>query len=173
MEVFEQLVEHVESSDLADDDKTSLLNSLRPLRHESINRSGQLFAAGKLGDRTYMDNPPESPAQFFKKSYGVRSNLVHRNEPQPDRRVVIERGLYLEGFVSHVLASALDDFDPRAAPPDAAPDPAGAAGVPDAGDAELAHGTSRSGGVTPRGQGPVAFMRSGALGLTRFVTRRR
>jgi len=133
MEVFEQLVEHVERSDLAYDDKTSLLNSLRPLRHESINRSGQLFAAGRLGDRTYMDNPPESPAQFFKKSYGVRSNLVHGNEPQPDRRVVIERGLYLEGFVSHVLASALDDFDPRAAPPDAAPETTGEV-APDAGD---------------------------------------
>lgn len=110
--VLGELLAHVENSHLCEVDKTALLNSLRPLRNESISRCGQRLAA-TLGDRTYMDNSPQSPVDFFKRSYGVRSNLVHGNERDLDQRDLSERGMHLEAFVSHLLGTELNGFQPR------------------------------------------------------------
>jgi hypothetical protein len=78
----------------------SLVGALRKLREESITNAGRRFAA-TLGDRRYME---EEPAQFFSRTYDLRSRLVHGGVPRPTFGEVNQRVGHLELFVGDLLS---------------------------------------------------------------------
>jgi len=64
-----------ESRLLSNNEKSSLTDSLKWLKYESINQSGRNLASSRLGERRYMGK--KGPA-FFSHCYRIRSRLVHR-----------------------------------------------------------------------------------------------
>lgn len=87
---------------LTEDERNSLIGSLRWLRRESINQTGKKLAASRLADRTYRGVSPED---FFALCYRHRSNLVHGNVPIPDYQTIGSLSGELERFVSDLIVA--------------------------------------------------------------------
>jgi len=95
----DQLVAATRGAGLAPEETESLVNALGNLKRESINRAGQRLAE-ILGSRFYLE---QSPADFFKQCYGLRSRLVHGNLPYPTFDDVNIQAGALELFVRDLL----------------------------------------------------------------------
>jgi len=71
---------------------------------ESINHTGRKLATTRLGSQHYGGKDADS---FFSYCYGIRSRLVHGQQPIPDRAEVGSAAASLEVFVSDLLAGEL------------------------------------------------------------------
>ena len=69
---------------MPEDDKESIVGSLRHLTNESLRQAGRRLAT-TLGDRTYLRLEPK---EFFVKCYDLRSRVVHGATPFPTREEV-------------------------------------------------------------------------------------
>ena len=94
------LIAQTNASALQRNEIDPLVGALRKLREESITNAGRRLAA-TLGDRRYMD---EEPAQFFSRTYDLRSRLVHGAVPRPTLGEVNQRVGHLELFVGDLLS---------------------------------------------------------------------
>jgi hypothetical protein len=97
------LISATRSSTLPQQEIDSIVGSLNLLYSESIGRAGRRLAQS-LGDRRYDEEPP---AEFFRRCYDIRSQLVHGHHPRPPQSEVNRRAANLEVFVSHLLAGDL------------------------------------------------------------------
>lgn len=70
----EHLIELTEESALAQSAKSSLLGSLKWLRHESINHMCKELVTRHLGEKEYGGKKAQ---QFFRDCYSIRSELLH------------------------------------------------------------------------------------------------
>jgi hypothetical protein len=95
----DQLIAATHGAGLGPEETESLVNALGNLKRESINRAGQRLAE-TLGSRSYLE---QSPANFFKQCYGLRSRLVHGNQPYPTFDDVNVQAGALELFVRDLL----------------------------------------------------------------------
>jgi hypothetical protein len=95
---IESLIEIAANQEL--DDRASIIGGLKELRYESIGRSGRKLVA-RLGDRQYNDL---SSIKFFNYCYGLRSDLVHGNDPRPSRSEVDLAAAGLEVLLSDLFA---------------------------------------------------------------------
>lgn len=110
------VLRHVESpiaataaaESLPTEERESLLGSLQWLRQESISRTGKKLAEGRLGGRTYLDQPP---GKFFLHCYSVRGRLVHGRRPFPTREEIDSLAAGLELFVGDLLSGPLVDVE--------------------------------------------------------------
>jgi hypothetical protein len=97
---------------LEEDDRSSLVGSLKGLQRPSINQAGKRLVQG-LGDRQYMDGEAtqrsETATQFFRACYKVRNALVHGNLDRPAHDVMALRAAYLAKFVADLFAVELQD----------------------------------------------------------------
>ena len=93
---------------LQESEKVSLRGSLEGLRHQSIRRAGSELAETRLGDRRYDGS---SAAQFFKRCYDLRSNLVHASPPVPSLKDIGAVVHPLEVFVSDLLSGDLVEVE--------------------------------------------------------------
>jgi hypothetical protein len=94
-----QLIAATHGAGLAPEETESLVNAVGNLKRESINRAGQRLAE-TLGSRLYLEH---SPADFFKQCYGLRSRLLHGNQPYPTFDDVNIQAGALELFVRDLL----------------------------------------------------------------------
>jgi len=97
----EILIEQTRASALPKDEIESICGALRWLRDESIGQSGRQLVQ-VLGSKTYLDETPEA---FFRRSYEIRSRLVHGAGRRPTLKEVSARGATLEVFVADVLSA--------------------------------------------------------------------
>lgn len=112
----EAAIEHVEnmltltreSHLLSKEEKKSIDSSLRWLRQESINQTGQKLADNRLGARTYGGHKART---FFSKCYRLRSRLVHGLVPIPTREEIGLAAANMEVFVSDLLSGSLLDIE--------------------------------------------------------------
>jgi hypothetical protein len=104
----EHLIGLTQAADLPKSEKSSLLDSLKWLRDQSIGQAGRALAA-TLGDRTYTDM---TPPKFFAHCYDLRSRLVHGKTPLPERQEVRVTAGQLERFVANILSRELLDKVP-------------------------------------------------------------
>ena len=101
----EDLIAQTKSSNsLPAEHRSSLLGSLSWLRNESISQAGRRFARERLGDQEYLEMTAE---KFFTYCYGIRSRLIHGQEPIPTRNEVSLAAATLEGFVADILSGSL------------------------------------------------------------------
>ncbi|MFB9963877.1 hypothetical protein [Sinosporangium siamense] len=96
------LFKQTKQADLPVRERDALLGALRDLRKQSIGQAGQALAS-MLGDQQFAD---ETPADFFKKCYTLRSQLVHGTVPRPSREVVGQRAATLQIMVGKLLSMA-------------------------------------------------------------------
>jgi hypothetical protein len=103
-----KLIELTDESEIPESERTSLRGSLQFLLNQSIQQAGRDLVA-PLSGRTYHG---EEPVKFFRKSYTIRSQIVHGSTPRPDRLEVGMRAANLELMVGHLLSlEILDDFE--------------------------------------------------------------
>lgn len=96
------------SESLSDEEKGSLLGSLKWLKCESINQTGRKLAFDRLGNRMYMG---KSAPAFFSYCYGIRSRLVHGAHPLPTQQEIGTAVAQLEVFVSDMLTGDLSNIE--------------------------------------------------------------
>lgn len=109
VEQVNELVRLTREAELPQDDKESIVGSLRHLTKESLRQAGRRLAR-TLGDRTYLSLEPE---KFFDVCYDLRSRVVHGAIPFPTNEEVGRFAASLEVFVAHLLAGPefLDQLD--------------------------------------------------------------
>ena len=95
-------IKQIDASPLEEQERNSLIGSLRWLRDKSINQAGRRLATARLGDRMY-DN--KSAPAFFSYAYGLRSRLVHGDPPEFQE--VSHAVAPLEQFVADLLTVPL------------------------------------------------------------------
>lgn len=103
-EHVDRLIAHTRSSSLSEDEKNSLIGSLRWFRYESISRAGRTLASARLGKKIYDS---KSAPDFFTHCYRLRSNLVHGKFPIPTFEEIGAAAANLESFVSDILTCHL------------------------------------------------------------------
>lgn len=101
-EHVDRLIEHTRSASLLEDEKNSMIGTLRWLRNESINQAGGRLASSRLDDRSYDGR---SAPDFFSYCYQLRSDLVHGNLPIPTFQEMGSAAGTLEVFVADLLTS--------------------------------------------------------------------
>jgi hypothetical protein len=95
-------------------ERQSFLSSLGHLLDESISAAGRRLV-GALDSRiTYMG---ETPEQFFRACYNLRSALVHGSGKRPSPEDVDRRAADLEAMVSDLLSLPLLGVQPTRFPP--------------------------------------------------------
>lgn len=92
------------SEQLSSEEKESLLQSLKWLRNESINKTGRKLAERCLRGRSYMKK--EAPS-FFSYCYNLRSRLAHGTFPFPSQQEIGSAVTPLAKFVSDILSGDL------------------------------------------------------------------
>ena len=107
-EHVDKLIRDTARSSLTEQEKQSIIGSLRWLMEESIGQAGRRLSA-KLRERRYMDLPP---VKFFTRCYHLRSQLAHGAVPRPSREEVDRTAACLERFVGHLLSGPLLDEMP-------------------------------------------------------------
>jgi len=100
VEQVDELIRLTREADMPEDDKESIVGSLRHLTNESLRQAGRRLAT-TLGDRTYLRLEPK---EFFVKCYDLRSRVVHGATPFPTREEVGPFAATLEVFVADLLA---------------------------------------------------------------------
>lgn len=102
----DHLIELTTAADLPDEERRSLLGSLRWLRSYSIRAAGRLMIRDRLGGRMYGDTEAED---LFLNAYEMRNRLLHGGTPFPSRTEVDRLGSPLEVLVGHLIAGPLMD----------------------------------------------------------------
>jgi hypothetical protein len=100
VEHVDEMVRLTREAELPQDDKESMVGSLRHLTNESLRQAGRRLAK-TLGDRTYLSLDPE---KFFDVCYELRSRVVHGAIPFPTNEEVGRFAASLEVFVANLLA---------------------------------------------------------------------
>lgn len=95
---IERLVEQTKSADIPNEDRDSLLGSLRHLKKESISQAGKKMSEALLGSKKYAD---KKPSDFFKYIYNLRSQLVHSGNL--DQRKISPIFNEIDKFVADIL----------------------------------------------------------------------
>ena len=98
----EGLIEQTAKSGLPESEVLSISTSLTWLLDESIGQAGRRLAR-HLEPRTYMNLAPD---RFFTKCYGVRSQLLHGEQPPPSWAEVCALAASLECFVADLITQA-------------------------------------------------------------------
>ncbi|MEV0597645.1 hypothetical protein [Nonomuraea cavernae] len=98
--LVDHLIDQAKRADIPVRERDSLIGSLRSLRKQSIGQAGQSLAS-RLGDQQFSG---ESPAEFFKNCYALRSHLVHGKVPRPSREAVGLRAATLQIMVGRLLS---------------------------------------------------------------------
>lgn len=93
---------------LSQDEKKSLIGSLKWLYNQSINQAGRELARRIIGEKKYADKSPEA---FFSHCYSIRSRLVHGASPLPTQETIGKIVGQLEIFVSDILSGDLKDIE--------------------------------------------------------------
>lgn len=96
----ESFVLQTKQANLPDQEKNSILGTLRWLRVESINQAGRRMVNERLGDRIYLEM---TAPDFFTHCYQMRSNLVHGNLPTPTFEDIGKVTATTEVFASELL----------------------------------------------------------------------
>lgn len=99
----DQIIKLTNAANFPRPERDSLIGALRLLRKESITQAG-IRLSTILGGQSYMDGA-EDPVVFFKRTYGMRSDLMHGNEPRPSRDDISRRLGSLEMFVANLLTA--------------------------------------------------------------------
>lgn len=94
-----QLIELTRESILSEEERSSLIGSLRWLCQESISQAGKKIAR-TLEPKIYMNERPEI---FFSRCYEIRSRLLHGSNPLPSARDVAARIPHLREFVADLI----------------------------------------------------------------------
>lgn len=97
------LIQATSIAALPEAERDSITGSLRRLHEQSISQAGRDLAATR-GDRQYTNM---SAKAFFSHCYGLRSQLVHGEDPRPTREEVDGVVATLEIFVSDLLSGPL------------------------------------------------------------------
>jgi Apea-like HEPN len=100
----DSLIQQTKNAELPQEDKASMIGSLRWLASESISQAGRNLSKSRLGERTYNEM---SAAKFFTYCYSLRSALVHGSFPYPTLDQVSSTGGQLECFVSDLLTAPI------------------------------------------------------------------
>jgi hypothetical protein len=101
------LIDRTEKADLPENEKDSIVGSLRWLRSHSIRTSGREFVRVRLGERKYGELTAE---ELFLESYALRNRLLHGQLPYADWREVSNIVAPLERMVSHLLSGNLQSI---------------------------------------------------------------
>jgi hypothetical protein len=96
------LVSATKAASIVQEERESMLGTIRWLAKESINQAGRRLATARLGVRQYDGR---TAADFFSHVYHMRSNLVHGNLPYPTFEMVGAAAAPLEVFVSELLTA--------------------------------------------------------------------
>lgn len=96
------LVERTKGAQIPEQDRKSILGSLKYLRREPISASGRALCERRLGDRVYGGR---RAAKFYSDCYGLRSDLVHGNQPFPTHEEVSSAAGELERLVADLLTA--------------------------------------------------------------------
>lgn len=104
----DNLITTTSSADLPDEEKDSLLGSLRWLRFYSIRRAGREFVRTRLGNREYGKQPAED---FFLNCYELRNRLLHGRQPFPTRQEVGTLAAPLEIMIGHLISGPVLALD--------------------------------------------------------------
>jgi len=96
------LIQETKSSELEENEKNSIIGSLRWLKKESINQSCKRLINKQLGNTIYADKTAE---KFFTYCYNLRSDLVHGNIPTPTFKEIGSAAATLEVLVSDLLTN--------------------------------------------------------------------
>lgn len=102
VELIDRLISEVNKSERPD--REAIASGLRDLRTESISQAAVNLADDLLGPRTMYLGGTENQTQFIKRTYRIRSKLVHGAHPMPDHEEMIQRTSELDGLVSNLLA---------------------------------------------------------------------
>jgi HAMP domain-containing protein len=110
-DLMENLVEEmrrkVTEAKIPDDEKNSLKGSLNRMRYESISRTGQALAQQLLKEKYYQTL---SPAEFFKRVYNTRSELVHSGAPKIDLAAFESLAAITEEFARDLLLAHINQL---------------------------------------------------------------
>lgn len=98
--LVESFIKQTKELNLPDQEKNSILGTLRWLKVESINQAGRRMVIERLGNRTYLEM---TASDFFTHCYQIRSNLVHGNLPSPSFEEIGRLAATAEVFVSELL----------------------------------------------------------------------
>ena len=96
-----RLIQLTEDANLPQEERTSLVGSLRWLRSYSIRSSGRKLVRDRLGDREYGNRPAE---RLFLDCYDLRNRLLHGKLPFPTRQEVSSLAAPLGMMVGHLIA---------------------------------------------------------------------
>ncbi|MCA9073036.1 MAG: hypothetical protein KDA84_29140, partial [Planctomycetaceae bacterium] len=103
-----RLIDLTTNSALQENERTSIIGSLKWLYQESIGKTGKRLADKLLGNEKYAD---KTPASFFTKCYTIRSQLVH-NGTLSDQKTHIDSWVgELERFVADLLKASIRPVD--------------------------------------------------------------
>lgn len=104
-----RLIDLTANSGLPENERTSMIGSLKWLYQESIGKTGKRLAETLLGNEKYAD---KTPGAFFTKCYSIRSQLVHRGALS-DRKERLDSCVgELERFVADLLKASIRPVAP-------------------------------------------------------------
>lgn len=97
----DHLIELTKNSNLPNEEKNSLVGTLKWLKNHSIRSAGQRFVEARLGN---IEISGYKPADIFLNSYDMRNRLMHGQEPLADWKEVSNLVGPLEQMLSLLLA---------------------------------------------------------------------
>ena len=100
------LIQYTKKSELSNQEKNSLLGSLKWLYFESIGQAGRRIVKSRLKEKKYME---KTAADFFTDCYHIRSKLVHGHLPAPTEEIA-RVSETLKTFVSDLLTAPILDI---------------------------------------------------------------
>lgn len=107
--VVDELEQIVSESEISTASKQGFGSTLSRLRKQSIGQAGaELLEA--LSDSGYEN---ETPGQFFRRCYNIRSAIVHGNPRRPELTEVQTRAAVLELAVGRLIAAVTNGVDYR------------------------------------------------------------
>ncbi|MHC4179216.1 MAG: hypothetical protein ACYSWU_17015 [Planctomycetota bacterium] len=107
-QLVDEFLARTKAADLPEDEKQSLVGSLKWLRSYSIRQAGRALVREQLGARQYGDVSAE---KFFDRCYELRNRLLHGKLPLPSRQEVGQLAAPLEMMVGHLIAGPIRDLD--------------------------------------------------------------
>jgi hypothetical protein len=106
--VVEELVKEFKAktqlSNVNEQTKKSIIDSLGDLKRESITKAGRTLA-GRLIPNELFDG--QSSANFFTRCYKLRSQILHRGKAEDGLVDILDLANVMEGFVAKLLLAAL------------------------------------------------------------------
>ena len=103
--LVEELKATTQKSKIDEPTRESIIGSLERLRHQSIKQAGRMLASHLISDELFDG---QSSADFFSRSYDLRSQILHRGTIEDDSVDILHLANVMESFVARLLLAALN-----------------------------------------------------------------